>query len=105
MNEAFTRHTGYAASEAAGHTPGELLHGPDTDPAAAARLLTALEQGRSIAVQLLHYARDGRKYWADVSLTPIRDLHGHLTHYTAVIRDITKHKEALDALRNTDGDA
>jgi len=98
VNEAFTRQTGYAASEAIGHTPGELLHGPDTDPAAAARLLAALEEGRSITVQLLHYARDGRKYWAEVSLTPIRDMQGRLTHYTAIIRDITKHKEALDAL-------
>lgn len=98
VNEAFTRQTGYAASEATGHTPAELLHGPDTDPAAATRLLTALEEGKSITVQLLHYARDGREYWAEVSLTPIRDLHGQLTHYTAIIRDITKHKEALDAL-------
>lgn len=97
VNEAFTRQTGYAASETVGHTPAELLHGPDTDPAAAARLLAALAEGRSITVQLLHYARDGRKYWAEVSLTPIRDLHGRLTHYTAIIRDITKHKEALDA--------
>ena len=98
VNEAFTRQTGYAASEALGHTPAELLHGPDTDPAAAARLLTALEEGRPTTAQLLHQARDGRKYWAEVSLTPIRDLHGRLTHYTAIIRDITRHKEALDAL-------
>ncbi|MFN4016110.1 MAG: PAS domain S-box protein [Reyranella sp.] len=98
VNEAFTRQTGYAASEAMGHTPAELLHGPDTDLAAATRLLAALEEGKSITVQLMHYARDGRKYWAEVSLAPIRDLLGHLTHYTAIIRDITKHKEALDAL-------
>ena len=98
VNEAFTRQTGYAASEALGRTPAELLHGPDTDPAAAERLLTALEEGRPTTAQLLHQARDGRKYWAEVSLTPIRDLHGRLTHYTAIIRDITRHKEALDAL-------
>ena len=98
VNEAFTRQTGYAASEAMGHTPAELLHGPDTDPAASARLLTALEEGKSTTTQLLHYARDGRMYWAEVSLTPIRDLHDRLTHYTAIIRDITRHKEALDAL-------
>lgn len=98
VNEAFTRQTGYAASEALGHTPAELLHGPDTDPAAAAQLLNALEEGRPTTAQLLHQARDGRKYWAEVSLTPIRDLQGRLTHYTAIIRDITRHKEAQDAL-------
>jgi len=98
VNEAFTRQTGYSASEAIGHTPAELLHGADTDPAAAARLRSALEEGKSITVQLLHYARGGRTYWAEVSLAPIRDLQGHLTYYTAIIRDITKHKEALDAL-------
>ncbi|TAJ87750.1 MAG: PAS domain S-box protein [Reyranella sp.] len=98
VNEAFTRQTGYSASEAVGRTPAELLHGPDTDPAAAARLLSALEDGKSTTAQLLHYARDGRMYWAEVSLAPIRDLHGRLTHYTAIIRDVTRHKEALDAL-------
>jgi PAS domain S-box-containing protein len=98
VNEAFTRQTGYSASEAVGRTPAELLHGPGTDPAAAARLLTALEDGKSTTAQLLHHARDGRMYWAEVSLAPIRDLHGRLTHYTAIIRDVTRHKEALDAL-------
>jgi PAS domain S-box-containing protein len=98
VNEAFARQTGYRVFDAVGYTPAELLHGPDTDPAAAARLRAALDEARSITVELLHYARGGRTYWAEVSLAPVRDMQGRLTHYTAIIRDVTKHKEALAAL-------
>jgi PAS domain S-box-containing protein len=71
VNAAFTQTTGYEMDEAVGITPGQLLQGPDTDRREAARVGAALRSRRSVAAELINYAKDGRRYWIGMKIHPL----------------------------------
>jgi PAS domain S-box-containing protein len=88
-NEAFTRASGYSLEEVVGRDL-RLLHGPGTDAVQAHRIAQALAAGRSESATLLCYRRDGSTYWNHVSLSPVRDDGGRLTHWVEVQTDVTR---------------
>lgn len=66
-------------------------------------LRRAINSGTPCVVQLANYKRTGEKFVNYLSLTPIRDPTGRLTHYVGVqsdISDIVKQKEAELAAKN-----
>ncbi|MCP5284145.1 MAG: PAS domain S-box protein [Burkholderiaceae bacterium] len=97
VNPAFERVTGHSAVDAMGRSP-KFLQGPDTDPAEAARVATAVRSHRPVHAELLNYARDGRSYWVEIDIVPLVDKTGRVTHMVAVQRDITERREARDRL-------
>jgi diguanylate cyclase (GGDEF)-like protein/PAS domain S-box-containing protein len=92
VNAAFTRLTGYAAQEALGCTP-RFLQGPDTSQATRVSLREALARGRRAHAEILNYRKSGEPFWVEMSIVPVRDPAGTLTHWVAVTRDITERKE------------
>ena len=98
VNEAFTRISGYEADEAIGKTP-RILQGEDTDRAELDRLKDTLSKGRTFTGELKNYTKDGDPYWLDISITPIRDDNGVVTHFTAIERNITDRKQFEHDLR------
>jgi PAS domain S-box-containing protein len=99
VNEGFTRITGYSLEEVRGRTPGEILQGPDTDPATVARMRASLARGEGFREQILNYRRDGAPCWLEIEVQPIRDEGGELTGFMAIESDITARKQAEQALR------
>lgn len=91
VNKAFTRISGYEQSEIVGKTP-RILQGPDTDKEVLARLRRNLENGRPFKDELLNYTKDGDPYWLEISIVPIKDESGTVTHFTAIERNITERK-------------
>jgi PAS domain S-box-containing protein len=89
VNPAFERMTGYAAEEAVGRNC-RFLQGPATDPDAVARLRDALRAGRSCTVTLLNYRKDGSTFWNELTVSPVRGVHGELTHFVGVQSDATE---------------
>jgi len=61
VNEAFTRLTGYDASEVIGHTPG-MLQGAETDPAVLERLNETLARGETFHGTTVNYRKDGSPF-------------------------------------------
>ncbi len=94
VNAAFTRMTGYELHEVAGRTPGSVLQGRGTDPAAAARLREAVRAGRGAHAELLNYRKDGTPYWLDVTISPVRDAAGSVRRFVAVQRDASERRRA-----------
>ena len=88
VNESFQRVTGYAPEEVLGRNC-RLLQGPDTDRSAIGELSAAQVERRSTTVILLNYRRDGTTFWSEVSLSPIIDAQGELTHYVGVQVDVS----------------
>ncbi len=97
VNEGFERLTGYMAAEVIGKNC-RFLQGSQTDPRAAEEIHTAMREGRSCVVELLNHRKDGTTFWNRLSITPIRDVDGVVTHYIGVQSDITNRKEAEKAL-------
>jgi diguanylate cyclase (GGDEF)-like protein/PAS domain S-box-containing protein len=93
VNPAFSAITGYLADEVIGKTP-HFLHGPETSPAARAAIREALAAHKPVQVEMLNYHKSGRPYWLDLSIVPVRDDEGAVTHYVAIEIDITERKKA-----------
>ncbi len=91
-NDAVTALSGYEITELLGRTP-RLFQGPKTDKAELERLKTRLLEGKSFSGQLLNYTKDGDEYWLDISITPIKNENGDITHFTAIERNVTDKKQ------------
>jgi diguanylate cyclase (GGDEF)-like protein/PAS domain S-box-containing protein len=91
-NAAFERITGYTADDFVGKTLA-VLQGPDTDEATVEAIKQSMIEGRQHEATLLNYRKDGTTFWIDVSLSPVT-AEGMVTHWVAVISDITARREA-----------
>ena len=73
------------------------LQGPGTDEGPLQELRSATRAGRSCVVQLVNYRRNGDAFVNYLSVTPIHNDAGVLTHYVGIQSDITElvnHKKA-----------
>ncbi|MCB1650652.1 MAG: response regulator [Alphaproteobacteria bacterium] len=91
VNDAFTKITGYRSEEVIGKTP-RILQGAETDSKTLEMMKERLKEGRSFQGELKNYSKNGRPYWLDISITPVRNEEGEITHFTAIERDITVRK-------------
>ncbi len=99
VNEGFTRISGYDVDEAVGRTPAQLLQGPDTDRAEAARIGAALRSRQSVAAKLVNYAKDGRRYWVGLKIDPLLAANGEVEGFMAIQADITDRHEEGQAIQ------
>jgi two-component system, NtrC family, sensor kinase len=100
-NPAFERMTGYTRAELAGKNC-RLLQGPETSLEARQLIRDCLERREKCHVVLKNYRKDGTPFWNELSLTPLVDEKGRLTHYIGMQHDITAAKEAKDRLRRSE---
>jgi PAS domain S-box-containing protein len=89
--------TGYAAAELQGRTPA-LLDGGPVDKARYLELLAHLQAGHIWRGEMLRRRRDGQVYPAQVVAAPLRDVHGHITHFVSVEHDLSQEKRTLAEL-------
>jgi hypothetical protein len=74
-----------------------LPQGPGTDEPSLEQLRNATRKGRACVVQLMNYRKNGDAFVNYLSVTPIHDSAGVLTHYVGIQSDITElvnHKKA-----------
>ncbi|REJ76085.1 MAG: PAS domain-containing protein [Acidobacteria bacterium] len=98
INEGFERLTGYSAAAMMGKNC-RFLQGADTDPDTVQQIRNALKNGEECTVEILNYTKSGVAFWNRLSLTPVLDNEGKVTHFIGIQSDITKRKKAEDALR------
>lgn len=91
VNPAFERITGYAADEVLGRDP-RLMGAPGMDAVERAELREAIAARRPSHVVMRNLRKNGELYWTDLSITPVHDEHGVVTHYIGVLLDVTATK-------------
>ncbi|MCB1342176.1 MAG: response regulator [Pseudooceanicola sp.] len=98
VNDAFTRITGYSPFEAVGHLPGELLNGPETDPATVASIRNAARTCQPFRGEIRNRIRDGTYVWIETNQVPVVDENGQVDVVVAIERDVTEARRAAAEL-------
>ncbi len=91
VNPAFERLTGYAAAEVIGHNSRFLLGG-ETGQEGLVEIRAALREKREGAALLKNFHKDGSVIWQELTVTPVPDEHGVVSHYVSVMNDMTARK-------------
>jgi len=98
VNPAFERITGYTAQEAIGKNCRFLQQGESNQPGLKA-VRHAIATETSCTVILRNYRKDGSLFWNELSISPIYDDQGQLTHYLGIQNDITEARQTELARR------
>ena len=99
VNDAFTRTTGYTLAQVRGRSANVLI-GPETDLSTIAAFSAAMSAGRSVSGTVVSYRSTGQPFWNHVSLSPIHDDAGRVTHWVANQVDVTDEVMASAAQRH-----
>ena len=98
VNPAFTAITGYSRSEILGKNPRALQSG-EQDAAFYEKMWRALRAGRVWHGEVIDRGKDGSLYKEEMTITPVRDETGEVTHFIAIMRDITAQKRLEEQFR------
>lgn len=98
VNPKFSELTGYSSREALGRN-ARFLKSELTPPEVYTDLWSTIRAGREWRGEILNRRRNGDQYWELVSISPIHDAGGTITHYVAVKEDITERKRADAEIR------
>ncbi|AWN24293.1 GAF sensor signal transduction histidine kinase [Deinococcus irradiatisoli] len=96
-NPAFERLSGYPASEILGHNC-RFLQGPERDQPARFALQQAVEHGQSTTTILRNYRRDGSLFYNELTISPIHDAAGTVTHFVGFQNDVTERQQAAELM-------
>jgi len=94
VNPAFTDITGYTQSEAAGHTPGQLLRSDRQDARFYRDMWAQLTQSGRWSGEIWNRRKNGEIYPEWLTITAIYDAHGQLLRYVAIFSDLSWKKKA-----------
>ena len=97
VNPAFESMTGYRLEEVQGRNC-RFLQGEERDQAAVARIREALQHERELVTVLKNFRKDGTPFWNELSLSPIHNRKGQLTHFVGIQTDVTARVEFEAAL-------
>jgi PAS domain S-box-containing protein len=98
VNQRFTEISGYSAAEAIGNSPRILSSGL-TDRAVYRDMWRALRAGKVWRGEIINRRKTGETYWDAVSITPVRNDTGTVSHYLAIQQDVTDRRLTEQVLR------
>jgi PAS domain S-box-containing protein len=88
-NQAFSKMTGYKKSEVLGKNC-RFLQNDDRDQEAIMTIAAAIKNGKDCRVILRNYRKDGSLFWNELTITPLYNEYGKLTHFIGVQNDVTE---------------
>lgn len=97
INSEFSRVTGYSAAEVLGKNPRILKSGKH-DEAFYKDLWDTIKSGEIWNGEMTNRKKDGTINWEKISISPVRDSVGKVTHFVAVKEDISQYKEKQEEI-------
>jgi PAS domain S-box-containing protein len=98
VNPAFSRVSGYSREEALGKNPRILKSGMH-DEAYYRKLWTTILGGEIWQDEITNRRNDGSLYPEQMTITPVRDQRGEITHFIAIKTEVTERKRLEQQLR------
>jgi signal transduction histidine kinase len=68
------------------------MQGEETAEEPIAEMREAIDNGESVQVELRNYRKDGTEFWNQVTLAPLKDNTGTVTHYVGFQQDVSTQK-------------
>ena len=99
VNPAAAKTTGFGEGELVGQTP-RLLRSGLHDEAFYADLWRTLLEGRVYRGTIINRKKSGDLYYAEQTITPIRDASGAISHFVTVGKDVTELRKAAERQSN-----
>lgn len=93
VNKSFTEMTGYQPVEVIGQTP-KIIKSGETPVEVYEELWTTITAGNEWQGELMDRHQNGGVFWAEASISPVRDSDGGITHFVAMHKNITDRKLA-----------
>lgn len=91
-NPAFLTLTGYSTKEIIGQNP-RLLKSGKNDPSFYKSLWDTIEAGNVWKGEMINKKADGTLYTEEMTISPVRDEKGEISHYIAIKQDISERKQ------------
>jgi len=88
VNEGFEKLTGYTSAEVVGKNY-RILQGIDSEQPGLEVIRAAVSKAESCVVTLRNYRKDGSMFWNELSISPVHNAQGKLTHYIGIQKDAT----------------
>jgi len=100
VNPAYERITGYSREEVLGKSPGILKSG-QTEPYQYKLLWETITSGKVWRGKIVNKKKDGSLFTEEMTIAPVKDGQGRITHFVAVKRDITRQNQLKKIVRQT----
>ncbi|WP_149277009.1 sensor histidine kinase [Pareuzebyella sediminis] len=97
FNSAFQELSGYTEEEIYQRNC-RFLQADDRNQEGVKRMREAIKNGTSCQVEIKNYKKDGTLFWNEVSINPIMDEEGQITHFVGIQNDITYRKTVAQEL-------
>lgn len=101
VNPSFEVMTGYTFEEVEGKNC-RFLQGDERDQPGIVLIREAIQQQRQTVAVLRNFRKDGSAFWNELTLSPIHDRDGQLTHFVGIQMDVTERVELETALRESE---
>ena len=92
VNDAFSRLSGYSSTEAIGKQPKDLIKSGLQNREFYEALWQTILNGQVWRGELINKRKDGTYYTEEMTITPVRTENDTMTHFIAVIQDISERK-------------
>ncbi|MBM3891054.1 MAG: PAS domain S-box protein, partial [Verrucomicrobia bacterium] len=100
VNTAFSRLTGYSIREAIGQTP-RLIKSGKQDAAFYSEMWETILAGRVWHGQLVNRRKDGAFYTEEMTITPVREAGGEISHFIAIKQDVSERRQLEEQFRQS----
>jgi PAS domain S-box-containing protein len=100
-NPAFTTFTGYTLDEVRGKNPRDLLKSGQHDASFYRIMWEIILAGNVWHGEMINRRKDGTLYTEEMTITPLRNTAGAITHFIAIKQDITERKNLEAQLLRT----
>jgi diguanylate cyclase (GGDEF)-like protein/PAS domain S-box-containing protein len=100
-NQAFSDVTGYTNEEVIGQNAGFYSSGL-TESDVFAEMWSEINEGRDWRGEVQNRRKDGSLYWESLTISPVRDSDGVITHFLSIKDDMAARKNIARALRRNE---